>query len=168
VKRRWRNYAWRCNASMARPKPVGSKCVWLRIKHDLSTDAVAKATSLGVSQVWRIWLQYFRGSLAAITQPKRGCRHEHLTVQEEKDFFGGTGRAGQEKGCFDGAENQGKLREKGGAGSVRIDGLPDAPAPPVEAGFDASRSSQGGSRRPGGVQKNSRRRWPPPGGPGPV
>jgi transposase len=63
------------------------QCVWLRVQHDLSTEAVAKVTGLSVSQVWRIWSQYFRGSLAAISKPKGGRRNEHLTVKEEAEFL---------------------------------------------------------------------------------
>src|ERR1035437_1548350 len=63
------------------------QCVWLRVKHDPSTEAVAQATGFCVSQVWRIWSQYFRGSLAAICQPKGGRRHECMTATEEAEFL---------------------------------------------------------------------------------
>jgi transposase len=63
------------------------QCVWLRVKHDLSTEAVAQVTGFCVSQVWRIWSQYFRGSVAALRKPKGGRRHECLTVQEEAAFL---------------------------------------------------------------------------------
>jgi transposase len=62
-------------------------CVWLRIKHDMSTEAVAKATGLCVSQVWRTWAQYFRGGLTAITKTKGGRKNEYLTPQEEAEFL---------------------------------------------------------------------------------
>lgn len=62
-------------------------CVWLRIKHDMPTEGVAQATGLCVSQVWRTWSQYFRGGLAAISQPKGGRRHEHMTRAEEAEFL---------------------------------------------------------------------------------
>jgi transposase len=63
------------------------QCVWLRVKHDMSTAAVAQATGFCVSQVWRIWSQYFRGSVAAIRQSKGGRRNECLTAQEEAEFL---------------------------------------------------------------------------------
>jgi transposase len=62
-------------------------CVWLRLKHDMSTEAVAQATGFCVSQVWRIWSQYFRGSVAAICQSKGGRRNECLTPTEEAEFL---------------------------------------------------------------------------------
>jgi transposase len=63
------------------------QCVWLRIKHDLSTEAVAQATGFCVSQVWRIWSQYFRGSVATLRKPKGGRRNECMTFQEETEFL---------------------------------------------------------------------------------
>jgi len=53
----------------------------------METEAVAKATGLCISQVWRIWAQYFRGGLAAITKAKGGRRHEYLTLEEEAEFL---------------------------------------------------------------------------------
>ena len=62
-------------------------CVWLRIKRDMPTEAVASATGLCVSQVWRIWSRYFRGGLSAITKPKGGRRHECMTLEQEQKFL---------------------------------------------------------------------------------
>src|ERR1700689_3529689 len=63
------------------------QCVWLRVKHDMSTQAVAQATGFCVSQVWRIWSQYFRGSVAAIGKSKGGRRNECMTSKEEAQFL---------------------------------------------------------------------------------
>lgn len=63
------------------------QCVWLRIKHDMSTEAVAQATGFCVSQVWRIWSHYFQGGLAALTKPKGGRRNECMTLKEEEQFL---------------------------------------------------------------------------------
>ena len=63
------------------------QCVWLRVKHDMSTEAVAQAAGFCVSQVWRIWSQYFRGSVAAIRKPKGGRRNECMTSKEEAQFL---------------------------------------------------------------------------------
>src|SRR5208282_239015 len=63
------------------------QCVWLRIKNNMSTEAVAQATGLCVSQVWRIWSQYFRGSVAALCQSKGGRRNEYMTAQQEAEFL---------------------------------------------------------------------------------
>jgi transposase len=63
------------------------QCVWLRVKHDMSTEAVAQATGFCVSQVWRIWSQYFRGSTAVLRKPKGGRRHQWMTIQEEAAFL---------------------------------------------------------------------------------
>ena len=62
-------------------------CVWLRIKHDMTTEAVGKATGLCESQVWRTWSQYFRGGIPAITKEKGGRKNEYLTPNEETDFL---------------------------------------------------------------------------------
>jgi transposase len=144
------------------------QCVWLRIKHDLSTDAVAKATGLGVSQVWRIWSQYFRGSLAAITQPKGGRRNERLTAQEEKEFLAAQGEQAR-KGLLLTARKIKESYEKKVGRAVpestvcrmlqrhhwrRVSTRPTHPQ-----GDPAAREE---------FKKNSRRRWLPPGGPGPV
>jgi transposase len=75
------------------------QCVWLRIKHDMSTDAVAQATGLCVSQVWRTWSQYFRGGLAAISKPKGGRRNQCMTPEEEAQFLK-THLARAKKGCL--------------------------------------------------------------------
>jgi transposase len=64
-------------------------CVWLRIKHDMPTEAVAKATGLCISQVWRTWAQYFRGGLAAISKPRGGRRRQYMTPKEETEFLAG-------------------------------------------------------------------------------
>lgn len=64
-------------------------CVWLRIKHDMPTEAVMKATGLCQSQVWRTWAQYFRGGIAAITKTKGGRRRQCLTPKEEAEFLAG-------------------------------------------------------------------------------
>jgi transposase len=63
------------------------QCVWLRVKHDMSTEAVAQATGFCVSQVWRIWSQYFRGSVAAIRKSKGGRRNECMTSKAEARFL---------------------------------------------------------------------------------
>jgi hypothetical protein len=56
------------------------QCVWLRVKHDMSTEAVAQATGFCVSQVWRIWSQYFGGSVAALRKSKGGRRNQRMTA----------------------------------------------------------------------------------------
>jgi transposase len=144
------------------------QCIWLRIKHDLSTDAVAKATGLGVSQVWRIWSQYFRGSLTALTQPKGGRRHEHLTVPEEKEFLAAQEEQAR-KGLLLTARKIKESYEKKVGRAVaestvcrmlrrhhwrRVSTRPTHPK-----GDSAAREE---------FKKNSRKRWLPPGGPGPV
>src|SRR5277367_4128416 len=63
------------------------QCVWLRVKHDMSTEVVAQATGFCVSQVWRIWSQYFRGSAAVLRKPKGGRRNQRMTAQEEAKFL---------------------------------------------------------------------------------
>jgi len=64
-------------------------CVWLRIKCDMPTEAVMKATGLCQSQVWRTWSQYFRGGLAAINKTKGGRRRQCMTHKEEEAFLAG-------------------------------------------------------------------------------
>jgi transposase len=63
------------------------QCVWLRVKHDMSTEAVAQATGFCFSQVWRIWSQYFGGSVAALRKSKGGRRNQRMTAQGEAKFL---------------------------------------------------------------------------------
>jgi len=62
-------------------------CVWLRIQHDMPTEAVEQATGLCVSQVWRIWSQYFRGGLSALSKPKGGRRRQCMSLEQEQKFL---------------------------------------------------------------------------------
>jgi len=66
------------------------QCVWMRIKHDMSTEAVAKATGFCESYVRRLWSRYFRGGLAAVLgKPKGGRRNQYMTPKEEMEFLAG-------------------------------------------------------------------------------
>jgi transposase len=144
------------------------QCVWLRIKHGLSTEAVAQATGLGVSQVWRIWSQYFRGSSAALRQPKGGRRNECLTLKEEAEFLE-THLEQAKQGWILTARKIKESYEKKVGHQV-----PDSTVcrmlhrhhwrivstrPTHPAGVPAAREE---------FKKNSGRRWRPPGGPSPA
>src|SRR5674476_345266 len=64
------------------------QCVWLRIKHDMSTEAVSKATGLAVSYIRKVWASYFRDGISAIIgKPKGGRRNQYMTPKEEEEFL---------------------------------------------------------------------------------
>jgi transposase len=61
------------------------QCLWLRVKEDLSTEAIARMVGLSVSHVRRVWSDYLRGGLpAAQGRPKGGRHHQNLTVAQER------------------------------------------------------------------------------------
>jgi transposase len=144
------------------------RCVWLRVKHDMSTEAVAQATGFCVSQVWRIWSQYFRGSVAAIRKSKGGRKNECMTAPEETEFLE-TQLAQARPGWILTARKIKESDEKKVGHKV-----PDStvcrmlkrhhwrrvsPRPTHPRGDPAARAE---------FKKNSARRWQPPGRPSPA
>jgi transposase len=134
----------------------------------MDTAAVAQATGLCVSQVWRIWSQYFRGSVATLRQAKGGRRYECLTAKEEAALLE-THRAQAQQGWVLTARKIKESYEKKVGHKVpdstvcrmlkrhhwrRVSTRPTHPR-----GDPAAREE---------FKKNSVRRWLPPGGPSPV
>jgi transposase len=77
-----------CRAMLAAPNKSRFQrlqCLWLRAQQDLSTEAIAQTVGLSVSHVRRVWSDYLRGGLAgAQGRPQGGCRHQNLTVAQER------------------------------------------------------------------------------------
>jgi transposase len=144
------------------------QCVWLRLKHDLGTDVVAKATGFCVSQVWRIWSQYFRGSLAAIRRPKGGRRHQYLTLREEAEFLETHVRQAK-KGWVLTARKIKETYEKK-VGHRVADSTVCRMLKRHDWRIVSTRGThpQGQAAAREAFKKNSVRRWLPPGWPGPV
>lgn len=64
------------------------QCVWLRIKHDMATEAIVQATGFCEGTIKNLWSRYFRGGIAAVVgKPKGGRRNEHMTPKEEAEFL---------------------------------------------------------------------------------
>ena len=144
------------------------QCVWLRVKHDMDTQAVAHATGFCVSQVWRIWSQYFRGSVADLCKPKGGRRNECLTCTEELKFLETQLAQAKEGGILTARKIKESYEKKVGYK------VPDSTVcrmlkrhhwrmvstrPTHPRGDPAAREE---------FKKNSARRWRPPGRPSPA
>ena len=144
------------------------QCVWLRVKYDMRTEAVAQATGFCVSQVWRIWSQYFRGSVATLRQSKGGRRNQCMTAQEEAEFLG-THRAQAQQGWILTARKIKESYEKKVGHPVadstvcrllkRHHWRMVSTRPTHPRGDPAAREE---------FKKNSTRRWLPPGRPSPA
>ena len=64
------------------------QCVWLRIKHDMTTEAIVQATGFCEGTVKNLWSRYFRGGITAVIgKPKGGRRNEYMTAKEEDEFL---------------------------------------------------------------------------------
>jgi transposase len=66
------------------------QCVWLRIKHDMTTEAISRVTGYCTGSIKNLWAKYYRGGLLALLgKPKGGRRNQYLTKQEEAEFLSG-------------------------------------------------------------------------------
>jgi transposase len=64
------------------------QCVWLRVKHDMTTEAISRATGFCVGSCKNLWSRYFRGGIAAVLgKLKGGRRNQYMTKQEELEFL---------------------------------------------------------------------------------
>jgi transposase len=144
------------------------QCVWLRVKHNMDTAAVAQATGFCVSQVWRIWSQYFRGSVAAVCKSKGGRRHACMTSKAETKFLETHLALAQQGWILTARKIQESYEKKVGhkvpASTVgrllkRHHWRMVSTRPTHPRGDPAARAE---------FKKNSARRWLPPGWPNPV
>ena len=72
------------------------QCLWLRVRRDLSAEAIAQTVGLSTSHVRRIWSDYLRNGLAGGQgRPKGGRRHAYWTVEQERALLAPIRRAAE-------------------------------------------------------------------------